>query len=155
MGLDLRFALASPGLNSVASFAGSLCGLCRQNFQLNRGSRMIWIRRFDESQKNVCAVSQFNSIAFRFAQYSQKLIANRWQMELRHQIDCARGVFENLNRLDSGNVIEKPSAACVHQKQHALKLQIHERAPTFFGRHPASRMVKQKLLARSSRVEDQ
>lgn len=116
---------------------------------------MTWIRRFDESQKNVCAVSQFNSIAFSFTQYFQKLIANRWQMELGHQIDRARGVFENLNRLDSGNVIKKPAAACVHQKQHALKFQIRERAPTFFGRHPPSCVVKQKLFARTSWVEDE
>src|SRR5581483_4199110 len=64
-------------------------------------------------------------------------------------------VFEDLDRLDAGDVIEEPTTAGVHQHRVALHLHKAQNLATVVGAQDVSRVPREERLdARARAVED-
>ena len=58
--------------------------------------------------------------------------------QTRSQLDGACGVLNDLDSFDSGNLVEEPATAGIHQHQVALQLEQLEASNGFHRRKPAA-----------------
>ncbi|HJY28282.1 MAG TPA: hypothetical protein VJ306_09665, partial [Pyrinomonadaceae bacterium] len=70
--------------------------------------------------KNIRAVSFFGAIAVGLGYHFQKSLKRGIEAQLLHQVNHARGVTHNLNRLDPSQIRKEPPATRKHQQRTSL-----------------------------------
>ena len=80
--------------------------------------------RLDDRLINLTAIARFGEIALGLFQALQKGGLDFGAAEVLHEGKGAAGVMDDLDRFDSGQVVEKPAATGVHQ--HGAALHPHE-----------------------------
>src|SRR5437660_3275651 len=88
-----------------------------------------------------------------FQETEEERLERTAQMLLR-ELERARGVAEDLSRLETGRIVEEPAAARVHQESVALELQEADRGRSVFGGERTDRVaVEEPTDALVRRIE--